>query len=263
MSTVLSVEGVDVWLGGRHVLNEVGFVIAPGELTGLIGSNGAGKTTLFRVILGLLPAARGHVEVAGRPAGRLARTQVGYVPQKVALDPDVPLRVRDLVSLGLDGNRYGFRRPSRQREETVDAMLSAVGVTRLADARVGTLSGGELQRVLIAHALVAQPPLLLLDEPLANLDLANGQEVVTLLAKLAKEQGVAVLLSAHDMNPLLPVMDRIVYVAEGRVASGTPAEVVRGEVLSGLYGHPVSVLELGGRVVVVAGATGPTDLVTR
>jgi zinc/manganese transport system ATP-binding protein len=259
---VVLVEGADVWLGGRHVLDHVGFAIGPGELTGLIGSNGAGKTTLLRVILGLQPAG-GRVEVGGRPVGRSARSQVGYVPQKVPIDADVPLRARDLVALGLDGNRYGLRRPSRRRDEAVEEMLAAVGATALADARVGTLSGGEQQRVLIAHALIAQPPLLLLDEPLANLDLANGQEVVALLSRLSKEEGVAVLLSAHDMNPLLPVMDRLVYVAEGRVASGTPSEVVRGDVLSALYGHPVSVLEVGGRVVVVAGDAGSGDLVHR
>jgi zinc/manganese transport system ATP-binding protein len=132
-------------------------------------------------------------------------------------------------------------------------MLHAVDADRFADARVGNLSGGEQQRVLIAHALISRPPLLLLDEPLANLDIRSGQEIISLLARLAREQQVAVLLSAHEMNPLLPVMDRIVYLASGRAASGTTEEVVQPEVLSRLYGQRVDVLHVRGRVLVVAG----------
>jgi zinc/manganese transport system ATP-binding protein len=132
-------------------------------------------------------------------------------------------------------------------------MLDAVDATEFANARVGELSGGEQQRVLIAHALISRPRLLLLDEPLANLDLKSGQEVVELLNKISKEHDVAVLLSAHEMNPLLPVMDRIVYLAGGRVASGTTEEVIRPEVLSTLYGHHVDVLHVHGRLLVVAG----------
>jgi zinc/manganese transport system ATP-binding protein len=158
------------------------------------------------------------------------------------------------VALGLDGNRYGIRLPSRDREEAVRAMLHAVDADRFADARVGILSGGEQQRVLIAHALISRPRLLLLDEPLANLDLRSGQEIITLLARIAREQQIAVLLSAHGMNPLLPVMDRVVYLASGRAASGPTAEVVTGEVLSRLYGHHVDVLHVHGRILVVAGA---------
>jgi zinc/manganese transport system ATP-binding protein len=178
---------------------------------------------------------------------------VGYVPQKILLDPDMPLRARDLVGLGLDGQRYGIPLPSRSRRERVDEMLRAVGAEKFAEARVGNLSGGEQQRVLIAHALISRPQLLLLDEPLANLDIRSEQEVVTLLSRIAKEQHVAVLLSAHEMNPLLPVMDRVVYLAAGRAASGTPDEVVRTEVLSELYGHHVDVIQVHDRILVVAG----------
>jgi zinc/manganese transport system ATP-binding protein len=246
------VEGVDVRLGGRQVLSEVSFSIRTGEVTGLIGSNGAGKTTLLHVILGLQRPTAGRVLVVGQRRDR-RNPLIGYVPQKVLLDPDMPLRARDLVGLGVDGHRLGFAWPSTARRRAVDAMLGAVDALDFADARVGRLSGGEQQRVLIAHALISRPRLLLLDEPLANLDLRSEQEVVTLLARLAREHGVAVMLSAHDMNPLLPVMDRIVYVAGGRVASGTTDEVVRPEVLSRLYGHPVDVLRVHDRILVVAG----------
>jgi zinc/manganese transport system ATP-binding protein len=250
---ILSVQGIDVRLGGREILRDVSFAIQPGELTGLIGSNGAGKTTLFRVILGLQHPSAGRVLLDGRPRSR-RNPLIGYVPQKSLLDPDMPLRARDLVGLGLDAHKWGIPLPSRARRALINEILGAVGAEHLADTRVGRLSGGEQQRVLIAHALIAQPKLLLLDEPLANLDLRAGQEVVALLAQLAKELGVAVLISAHEMNPLLPVMDRIVYIAAGRVASGTTAEVVRADVLSELYGSHVDVLNVHGRVLVVAGA---------
>ncbi len=266
MTEILSVQGVTVRLSGREVLRDVSFAIAPGELTGLIGSNGAGKTTLFRVILGLQHASDGRVLIAGRTRGtaRLAggrrNAPIGYVPQKFLLDPDMPLRARDLVGLGLDAHRFGIPRPSRARRALIEEMLAAVDARDFADTRVGLLSGGEQQRVLIAHALIGRPRLLLLDEPLANLDLRAAQEVVELLARIASQLGVAVLISAHEMNPLLPVMDRIVYLAGGRAASGTVAEVVRADVLSELYGSHVDVLNVHGRVLVVAGAGDEGDM---
>ncbi|MEA2370302.1 MAG: zinc/manganese transport system ATP-binding protein [Solirubrobacteraceae bacterium] len=254
---ILSVENVSVRLSGRQILREVGFEIRAGEFTGLIGSNGAGKTTLLRVILGLQAAGEGRVLVGGRPRSR-RNPLIGYVPQKFLLDPDMPLRARDLVGLGLDGHKLGVGRPSRTKRALVDEMLRAVDAEDFADARVGQLSGGEQQRILIAHALIGRPRLLLADEPLANLDLRSAHEVVGLLSRISAEQGIAILISAHEMNPLLPVLDRIVYLADGRAASGTVEEVVRGDVLSELYGRRVDVLHVSGRVLVVAG-TGDED----
>jgi zinc/manganese transport system ATP-binding protein len=256
---ILEVDGVCVRLSGRKILDRVSFQIAPGEFTGLIGSNGAGKTTLFRVILGLQSASAGRVLVAGREHGSRHRL-IGYVPQKFLFDPDVPLRARDLVGLGIDAQRLGVPRPSRSRRALVEEMLHAVDAERFADRRVGKLSGGEQQRILIAHALIARPRLLLLDEPLANLDLGSAHEVVALLAHIAREQEIAVLISAHEINPLLPVMDRIVYLAAGRAVSGTTEEVVRPDVLSELYGRHVDVLHVHGRVLIVAGAGEDADL---
>jgi zinc/manganese transport system ATP-binding protein len=255
---LLRLDGVGVRLGGRQVLDDVTFSLGRGGVTGIIGQNGAGKTTLLRVILGLIEPSGGQVLFDGQPRHRQALrkksgTSIGYVPQKLVIDPDVPLRARDVVSLGLDGHKLGFAFPSRQRRELVDKALADVGADRYADARVGELSGGEQQRVLVAHALISRPRLLLLDEPLANLDLRSEQEIVTVLGRLAHQQGIAVLLSAHDMNPLLGVMDRIVYVANGRVATGTTDEVVTSEGLTRLYGHHVDVVRVHGRVLVVAG----------
>ena len=252
---LIRLDGVGVRLGGREILRDVSLTIAPGEFTGLIGPNGAGKTTLLRIILGLQPVSQGSVLIDGGP--RAARdASIGYVPQKLAIEPDMPLRVRDVVALGIDGHKFGIRLPSRARRELVADMLAAVGAQRYADARVGELSGGEQQRVMIAHALISRPRLLLLDEPLANLDISSEQGIVSVLARLARAEGIAVLLSAHDMNPLMPVMDRIVYVAAGRVAVGRTGEVVRPEVLSRLYGQHVDVIRVHGRVLVVAAPDG-------
>jgi zinc/manganese transport system ATP-binding protein len=261
-AAILDVQDVDVRLGGRKILDRVSFTIAPGQFTGLIGSNGAGKTTLFRVILGLQAPSAGNVTFGGstrRPTRRRDQL-IGYVPQKFLLDPDLPMRARDLVGLGVDGQRLGISRPSRKRRALIEEMLEAVDASGFADTRVGRLSGGEQQRILIAHALIARPGLLLLDEPLANLDLRSAHEVVALLAHIANEQEIAVLISAHEINPLVGVMDRVVYLAQGRAVSGTTEEVVRADVLSKLYGHHVDVLDVHGRILVIAGAGEDADL---
>ena len=251
-SDLLRLEDVGVRLGGRQVLSDVSFSLGQGDFAGIIGPNGAGKTTLLRVILGLLEPSGGRVLIDGEPVRNRSKGGIGYVPQKLVIDPDMPLRARDVVSLGLDGHRLGFAFPSRQRRELVERALCDVGAAGYADARVGELSGGEQQRVLIAHALISRPRLLLLDEPLANLDLRSEQEIVAVLGKLAREQEISVLLSAHDMNPLLGVMDRIVYVAGGHAAAGPADEVVTSDGLTRLYGHRVDVIRVHGRVLVVA-----------
>jgi zinc/manganese transport system ATP-binding protein len=242
---LVRLDNVAVRLGGRQILQDVSLAINAGEFTGLIGPNGAGKTTLLRVILGLQPTTEGTVT---------RHATVGYVPQKLLIEPDMPLRVKDVVALGIDGQRFGIPLPTRQRRDRVLAMLEAVGADGYKDARVGELSGGEQQRVMIAHALISKPKLLLLDEPLANLDISSAHSIVSLLAKLSRSEQIAILLSAHDMNPLLPVMDSIVYVAAGHVATGTPDEVVQSDVLTRLYGQPVEVIRVRDRVLVVADA---------
>jgi zinc/manganese transport system ATP-binding protein len=250
---LLRLENIGVRLGGRQILAGVSFTVAPGQFTGLIGPNGAGKTTLLRVILGLTPPTAGRVLLNGSPRPRHGGRLIGYVPQKLAIDQDVPLRARDVVALGIDGHKLGFPLPSAKRKDQVNEALRAVGAESYADARIGELSGGEQQRVLIAHALIGKPKLLLLDEPLANLDLKSEQGIVSVLARLAREQRIAVLISAHDLNPLLRETDTVVYVAAGRAAAGPTDEIIRTEVLSALYGSHVDVLNVRGRIIVIAG----------
>jgi len=250
---LLRLENIGVRLGGRQILSGVSFSVAPGQFTGLIGPNGAGKTTLLRVILGLQPPTEGRVLLNGRPKTRQGGGLIGYVPQKLAIDQDMPLRARDVVGLGIDGNKLGFPLPSASRRRQITGALEAVGAESYADARIGELSGGEQQRVLIAHALIGRPRLLLLDEPLANLDLRSEQGIVSVLARLAHEQGIAVLISAHDLNPLLREIDTVVYVAAGRAAAGRADDIIQSDVLSALYGSRVDVLHVNGRVLVIAG----------
>lgn len=247
----LTVEGLNVRLGGREVLRDVSFSLEAGAFCGLIGANGSGKTTLLRTILGLETPSAGRVERQGA---------VGYVPQKLQIAADMPVRARDLLALGLDGQRFGFLPllPSARRRRVVDEMLESVDACGFANQRVGELSGGQLQRVLIAHALISRPQLLLLDEPLANLDLRAAAEIVALLRGVAA-QGVTVLISAHDMNPLLGAMGQLVYLANGRAVSGLTEQVVRTEVLSQLYGYHIDVIRVHGRILVVAGEGGAHD----
>jgi zinc/manganese transport system ATP-binding protein len=244
---VLAVHRVSVSLSGRRILENIDFTLGAGEFCGLIGANGSGKTTLLRTILGFIPPTSGSISIDGG-----GRNSIGYVPQRFAFDPYVPMRARDLVALGLDGNRLGVPLPSRARRQKVEEMLEAVEATHFADQRIGNLSGGQQQRVLIAHALIRRPRLLLLDEPLANLDVRSVAGIAALLRRVSREFGTTILLSAHDMNPLLSVMDRIVYLAHGHAVAGSTDDVVRTEVLSKLYGYHIDVVRVHGRVLVVA-----------
>lgn len=250
---LLSLCHIRMRFGSRIVLRDVDVQIQPGEFIGLIGSNGAGKSTLLKIILGLQVPTGGEVKINGHPA-RQGERLIGYVPQKLYLDPQIPLRGRDLVALGLDGNRWGIPLHRKQRQRKVDEMLRAVDAERYADFPVGRLSGGEQQRLLIAQALLTHPKLLLLDEPLSNLDIKSAYEVVHLVSRIGKEQNVAVILVAHDMNPLLGAMDRVLYLADGNAVIGTVEDVFRNDVLSRLYGYPVEVLRVNGRMLVVGGS---------
>ncbi len=250
-SQVLSVRGLGVSYPSRQVLHDVNFDIGQGEFCGLIGANGSGKTTLFRTLLGLQTLSEGRILLNGGQVQQ-GLAAAGYVPQKNFLDPDIPLTARDVVALGLDGHRPGFSLRPRRHRQIIDEMLAATDALCFASQRIGRLSGGQQQRVLIAHALARRPRLLLLDEPLANLDMAAAADIISLLKRLAREQQVSVLLSAHDINPLLPVMDRVVYLANGRAASGPAGEVIRTSVLSRLYGYHIDVIRVHGRMLVVA-----------
>jgi zinc/manganese transport system ATP-binding protein len=241
---------VDVRLGGMPVLQDMSLTIQPGEFIVILGPNGAGKSTFLKLLLGLVRPNAGTVQVLGRTPQR-GNQAIGYAPQHRSLDTELPLRARDLVGFGLDGHRWGTGLPSRKRRERIERALLEVDALDLADAPVGRLSGGEQQRLLIALALLTNPQLLLLDEPLANLDLAHQKEVVALVSHLNRVHGVTVLLVAHDINPLLQATDRVLYIAHGHSCLGAPQEIITSDTLSHLYGSPVEVIQAEGRFFVV------------
>jgi zinc/manganese transport system ATP-binding protein len=260
LTPVIQVEDAAVELGGRTIWQEVQLSVQPGEFLAILGPNGAGKSTLLKAMLGLLPLSRGRITVLGHPARR-GNAAIGYVPQRRHFEADVRIRGRSIVRLGLDGGNWGlplpFLQPRKAREAAmrVQEAIDLVGAGAYADRPIGELSGGEQQRLLIAQALVTRPRILALDEPLDSLDLRNQQGVAGVIRQVSRETGAAVLLVAHDVNPILPSVDRVVYVAHGQVTVGTPEEVITTETLSRLYNTSVEVLHASdGRIVVVGQA---------
>jgi zinc/manganese transport system ATP-binding protein len=250
---VVSARGLGAAYGRTPVWSGATFDVAPGEFVGVLGPNGAGKSTLFRIVLGLLRPAAGSLVVLGSAPRRGSR-EIGYVPQRRPIDPEMRLAGVELVKLGVDGHRWGVGLPGNRAavDAAVEDAIAAVGADAFAGHPVGTLSGGELHRLMLAQAIVSRPRLLLLDEPLASLDVRNQIGVAGLVATLAKSREIAVLLIAHDVNPLLPVLDRVMYVARGKVAVGAPSDVITAEHLSALYDANVEVLrDSKGRVFVV------------
>jgi len=248
--SVIELEHVRMQFGNRIILQDMNLTVQHGEFIAVLGPNGAGKSTLLKLLLGLLKPGAGVVRVLGH-APRRGRREIGYAPQHRVLEADLALRARDVVGFGLDGDRWGTGFPSARRRAIIDQALEEVNALAFADAPVGQLSGGEQQRLLIAQALLSNPRLLLLDEPLANLDIAHGQEMVALIAGVCRSRDVTVLLVAHDVNPLLPVLDRVLFLANGQSAVGTPNEVITSATLSKLYDSPVEVVQALGRLFVV------------
>lgn len=256
---VVQIEHAAARIGGRTIWRDVTLSLEPAEFMAVLGPNGAGKSTLLKTILGLAPISDGSITVVGKRP-RQARSAVGYVPQRRSFGAEVRIRGRDLVRLGLDGNRWGIPLPefiaTDGRESygsRVQEALHRVGAVDLADRPIGELSGGEQQRILIAQALVTSPALLLLDEPLESLDLVHQREVSHVIREVSREVGASVILVAHDVNPLLPHVDRICYLAGGHAAVGTPEEVINAETLSRLYGTDIEVFRTQSGQLLVAG----------
>lgn len=246
----LRIRGAALRRGDRELWSGLDLDVAPGELIAVLGPSGSGKTTLLRAILGLEPLSEGTIEALGEPVSRRGNRRIGYLPQARPLPRETSIRGRELVALGVDGHRFGLPLRRRGDRARVDALIDAVGATVFADEPVGVLSGGEQQRLRVGQALADDPRLLLCDEPLTSLDLANQQAVVRLI-DAHRKTGAGVLLVTHDINPVLGKVDRILYLANGRFTLGKPKDVLTSPVLSDLYGAPVFVLRAGDRLVVV------------
>jgi zinc/manganese transport system ATP-binding protein len=247
---VLGARGAAVAFGDRVLWHDLDLDLAPGEFLAVLGPNGAGKSTFLKAVLGRQPLSAGRLEVAGRPPGRGNRA-IGYVPQQKSMDAATPLRARDLVAMGLDGTRWGPRWRTAEQRQRIHAALETVGAAGYADAPIGLLSGGEQQRVRIAQALVGDPALLLCDEPLLSLDLAHQRAVSEMIDRRRREHRTAVVFVTHEINPVLDLVDRVLYIVGGQHRLGTPDEVMTSQNLSDLYGTPVDVLRVRDRLVVV------------
>lgn len=262
----IDIQDAQVRLGGRAIWSHVSLRVDAGEFVAVLGPNGVGKSTLLQVVLGLLTPSAGTVSVLGQSAGQ-ANDRIGYLPQRRTFDASVRVRGLDVVRLGLDGHRWGLPLPgkaSRAAAERVAGVVDLVGASGYAARPIGQLSGGEQQRLLIAQALARHPQILLLDEPLDSLDLPNQASIAGLVGQLSRDHGVAVVMVAHDVNPILAYLDQVTYLAPAGTATGTPAEVITTPTLSRLYGVPIEVLKASdGRLVVVGQPDAPAHHVDR
>ncbi|WP_378742603.1 metal ABC transporter ATP-binding protein [Nocardia brasiliensis] len=255
-TSAVRLDGGRLSFGDRTLWQGLDLDVAPGEFVAVLGPNGSGKTSLLKVLLGQLGLSAGTAEIAGAPA-RTGNPDIGYVPQQKTIDAGVQLRGVDLVGLGYDGHRWGLGLRARaERRRRVAAAIADVGAERFADAPLETMSGGEQQRLRVAQALVGDPKVLLCDEPLLSLDLANQRLVAELIDQRRRTHDTAVLFVTHEINPILPLVDRVLYLVDGKFRIGTPEEVMTSAVLSELYQTEVDVLRVRGRLVVVG--TGDT-----
>jgi len=256
----VEVRGGAVTLGGRTVWRGLDVDIGAGEFVAVLGPNGVGKSTLIRAILGLVPLASGRMTVLGGPPGG-ANASIGYLPQRRSFETGLRVRGVDIVRLGLDGDRWGLPLPGggrrRETQSRVEEVIGMVGAAAYAHRPIGEVSGGEQQRLLIAQALVRRPHMLLLDEPLDSLDLSNQASVASLVSRICRDESVTVVLVAHDVNPILGYLDRVVYLGPGGAVCGPPAQVITSQTLSRLYRTPIEVLRTGDGGLVVVGQPEP------
>ncbi len=248
---VIEFDHATIALGGRNVLADVSVAIAGGEFIGVLGPNGSGKTTLMRAVLGLIAPSTGNIRVFDR-SPRRGNAEIGYMPQVRTVLPDLRVRGRDFIASSVRGERWGVPSLTQAEREKIEETLAAVGARDLAERPLAEMSGGERQRLLLAQALLGEPRLLLLDEPLISLDQRYQETVVDLVRGFARERNITVLFSAHELNQLIGALDRVLYLGNGQAALGTVAEVVTAPVLSQLYGTPIDVVRAGGHIFVLS-----------
>jgi zinc/manganese transport system ATP-binding protein len=249
--SVIELDRVTIRLGGRTVLANASFAIERGEFIGVLGPNGAGKTTLMRAILGLIAPSAGSIHVFGRAPQR-GDADIGYLPQVRTVLPDLRVRGFDFIASSVRGERWGVPTLAQADRDMISETLVAVGARDLAERPLSEMSGGERQRLLLAQALLGEPHLLLLDEPLISLDHRYQETVVELVRAFARERNITVLFSAHELNQLVGALDRVLYLGNGQAALGTVEEVVTAPVLSRLYGTDIEVVHAGGHIFVLS-----------
>jgi manganese/iron transport system ATP-binding protein len=238
----------------RHIgLEDVSFTVGVQEQVAVVGPNGAGKSTLFKAIAGIIPPASGQIVVHGHAPG--VDVCVAYVQQRSAVDWSFPVSARDVVMMGRTGRIGLFRRPRRQDHDAVASALDVVGLAHLAGRQIGSLSGGEQQRMFIARALAQQAELVLMDEPLTGLDLASSHELLTVLDRL-EASGVSVMVATHDLDLAAEHFDRVMLLNRRLIGIGKPSEVFTEANLRAAYGGTIRVLDSDGGRVIVGEAAG-------
>ena len=247
---VLSIKAASLKFGDRQLWNNLNLEVQPHEFIAIIGANGSGKTTLLKAILGQQQLTEGSIELNGKAVTHGSK-QIGYIPQHRSSEGSAPIRAVDLLRMGLDGNRFGLPLSSRKSKARVNHILDCIDAHELANKKVSDLSGGELQRLRVGQAVIGEPNLILADEPLSALDLAQQKIIADLLDQERRDHNAAVLFVTHDVNPILSMVDRVLYLGNSSFRIGTPDEVLRSDVLSELYETPVDVLRNQGRIVVV------------
>jgi manganese/iron transport system ATP-binding protein len=238
-SPALELQGVSVRYDGAPALENVSLRVQRGNQVAVVGPNGAGKSTLFNVITGILKPQQGMVRIAGSgPNGHIC---VGYVPQRSRIDWRFPVTVADVVMMGRVGKIGMLRRPGREDHERVHSALAQVDMLSLANRQIGELSGGQQQRVFLARTLAQEAELLLLDEPLAGLDIPSQEAILRILAQM-RAAGITLLIATHDLNQAAEQFDQMMLLNRAVIAYGPPAQVLTADNLTRAYGGQLHVV---------------------
>jgi zinc/manganese transport system ATP-binding protein len=246
---MITFSNVTYTVQNKIILDNISFEIKKGDFVAVLGPNGAGKSTLLQLILGIIKPTSGTITVYKEKPG-MRNDAIGYSPQSKPFDIDLPILGKDYVALGLNGKEFGFHTPKKDTQRKVQAILEEFDAKELGMKKLGKLSGGEQQRLSLALAMISEPDIVLLDEPLANLDLSYQAEIVRRIYTYHKEHNHTILLVAHDVNPLLSYIDTVLYIANAHVKMGAPEEVIQDAVLTELYQTPVTVFHVNGRIFV-------------